>query len=556
MVPYIGTPTSRIDGRAKVTGAAKYAAEFNAPALAHGAVVTATIAKGRIARIDAGEALRVDGVIDVLTHENRPRLARAKRAYSDDVAPEGSPFRPLYDDKIVFSGQPIALVLAEEWEIARFAATLVRVEYEETPHVTDLHRQRNEAFAVKGRTKARGKADKAIAAAERRHEAEYYIPMEHHNPMELFASTVTWDGGGKLTVYDKTQGVQNVQRYLCSVFNMRSDDIRVVSLFVGGAFGSGLRPQYNVTLAVLGALVLRRSVRLALTRQQMYALCYRPGTIERVALGAKADGTLAAIGHEAIAMTSQYEDFARNDTTWSSALYRCAHAKYAHKLVRLDLPTPADMRAPGGATGVYALECAMDELAVALELDPLELRLRAYSDRDQNEGVPYTSKELRECYRPAAARDARRQRADRLGHGDRHLGSDADEGDGTHRADGERPCGSRVCDIGYRDRHLHDHGTGGRRFARLAARGCHGEARRFDAAAIPSRGRLMDGGLGRQRDRVDVRGDAQRAAASGKEAAELAARRDGRRRCRACRREHRQQARCKPRRIDRGHDAA
>jgi xanthine dehydrogenase YagR molybdenum-binding subunit len=404
MVPYIGTPTSRIDGRAKVTGAAKYAAEFNAPALAHGAVVTATIAKGRIARIDAGEALRVDGVIDVLTQENRPRLARAKRAYSDDVAPEGSPFRPLYDDKIVFSGQPIALVLAEEWEIARFAATLVRVEYEETPHVTDLHRQRNEAFAVKGRTKARGKADKAIAAAERRHEAEYYIPMEHHNPMELFASTVTWDGGGKLTVYDKTQGVQNVQRYLCSVFNMKSDDIRVVSLFVGGAFGSGLRPQYNVTLAVLGALALRRSVRLALTRQQMYALCYRPGTIERVALGAKADGTLAAIGHEAIAMTSQYEDFARNDTTWSSALYRCAHAKYAHKLVRLDLPTPADMRAPGGATGVYALECAMDELAVALELDPLELRLRAYSDRDQNEGVPYTSKELRECYRQGAER--------------------------------------------------------------------------------------------------------------------------------------------------------
>jgi xanthine dehydrogenase YagR molybdenum-binding subunit len=403
MAPYIGTPTSRIDGRAKVTGAAKYAGEFNIPELAHGAVVTSTIARGRIARIDTSEALRVDGVIDVLTHQNRPRMAGTSGAYKDDVAPEGSPFRPLYGDKIVFSGQPIALVLAEEWEIARFAASLVRVEYEEESHITDLHRQRDQAFALKGRTKTRGKADKALAAAALGHEGEYYIPIEHHNPMELFASTVRWDGDGKLTVYDKTQGVQNVQRYLCSVFNMKADDVRVVSAFVGGAFGSGLRPQYNVALAVLAARALERSVRLVLTRQQMYALCYRPGTIERVALGAKADGTLDAITHEAIAMTSQYEDFARNDTTWSSALYKSGHAKFAHKVARLDLPTPSDMRAPGGATGVYALECAMDELAIALTLDPLALRLRVYSDRDQEKDVPFTSKELRECYRQGAA---------------------------------------------------------------------------------------------------------------------------------------------------------
>ena len=272
-----------------------------------------------------------------------------------------------------------------------------------------------------------------------RHEAEYYIPIEHHNPMELFASTVMWDGDGKLTVYDKTQGVQNVQRYLCSVFDMKSDDVRVMSPFVGGAFGSGLRPQYQVVLAVLAARALERSVRLVLTRQQMYGLGYRPATIERLALGAKADGTLDAITHEAIAMTSQYEDFARNDTGWSGLLYKCANAQYVHKLARLDVPTPCDMRAPGAATGVYALECAMDELAVALKLDPLELRLRCYSDRDQNEDVPYTSKQLRECYRQGArgvrlgeaqrraALDARRQRAGRLGHGDRHLGSAADD---------------------------------------------------------------------------------------------------------------------------------
>jgi xanthine dehydrogenase YagR molybdenum-binding subunit len=218
----------------------------------------------------------------------------------------------------------------------------------------------------------------------------------------LFASTVIWDGGGKLTVYDKTQGVQNVQRYLCSAFEKKPDDVRVISPFVGGAFGAGLRPQYQVVLAVQGALALKRSVRLVLTRRQMYGLGYRPATIERLALGAKADGTLDAITHEAIAVTSQFEDFSRNDTGWAALLYKSANAKYLHRLARLDVPTSSDMRAPGAATGVYALESAMDELAVALKLDPVELRLRCYSDRDQNDDIPYTSKQLRECYHQGA----------------------------------------------------------------------------------------------------------------------------------------------------------
>ncbi|HMI97562.1 MAG TPA: xanthine dehydrogenase family protein molybdopterin-binding subunit, partial [Micropepsaceae bacterium] len=403
MVNYIGTATPRVDGRAKVTGEAKYAGEFKTSGLAHGSVVESTIAKGRIARIDTTEALRVEGVLDVLTHENRPRMAGADKAWKDDVAPEeGSPFRPLYGDKIRFSGQPIALVLAKEWEIARYAASLVRIEYEKEPFVTDLYKQRDQAFVVKKPDKPRGNAKKAHAAADVRHEAEYFIPTEHHNPMELYASTVIWDGGGKLTVYDKTQGVQNVQRYLCGVFNKKAADLRVISPFVGGAFGSGLRPQYQVVLAVLGALALKRSVRLVLTRQQMYGLGHRPATIERLALGAKADGTLDAITHEAIAVTSQFEEFSRNDTGWAALLYKSANTKYVHKLARLDVPTSCDMRAPGAATGVYALESAMDELAVALKLDPIELRLRCYSDRDQNEDVPYTSKQLRECYRQGA----------------------------------------------------------------------------------------------------------------------------------------------------------
>jgi xanthine dehydrogenase YagR molybdenum-binding subunit len=403
MAPYIGTPTSRVDGHAKVTGAAKYAGEFGAADLAYGAVVTSTIAKGRIAKIDMSEALAVDGLIAVLTNQNRPPMASNDRAYRDDTAPEkGSPFRPLYDDKIKFNGQPVALVLAEDWETARFAASLVRVEYEEQAPVTNLDQQSDDAKAIGTPPKARGKADKAFAAADVRHHGEYYIPVEHHNPMELFASTVIWDGDGKLTVYDKTQGVQNVQRYVCSVFKMKADDVRVISPYVGGAFGCGLRPQYQVALAVLAAQALRRSVRLVLTRQQMYTLGYRPGSIERVALGAKTSGALDAITHDVIAMTSQYEDFARNDTGWSGALYKCANTKYTHKLAKLDLPTPCDMRAPGATTGVYALECAMDELAVALNLDPLELRLRNYSDREQNDDLPYTSKQLRECYRQGA----------------------------------------------------------------------------------------------------------------------------------------------------------
>jgi xanthine dehydrogenase YagR molybdenum-binding subunit len=174
-----------------------------------------------------------------------------------------------------------------------------------------------------------------------------------------------------------------------------------MSPYVGGAFGSGLRPQYEVVVAVMGALALKRPVRLVLTREQMYGLGYRPPTIERLALGANEFGTLNAITHEAIAATSQHEEFSRNDTGWGELLYKSANANHVHKLARLDLPTPADMRAPGAATGVFGLECAMDELAIALKVDPVELRLRCYSDRDQSQGVPFTSKKLRECYRQA-----------------------------------------------------------------------------------------------------------------------------------------------------------
>jgi xanthine dehydrogenase YagR molybdenum-binding subunit len=250
--------------------------------------------------------------------------------------------------------------------------------------------------------KQRGNPEEALASAPVRHEGEYYVPIEHHNPMELYASTAVYERDGKLTVYDKTQGVQNVHGYLCSVLEMKPEDVRVVSLFMGGGFGSGLRPQFQVVLAALAARALRRSVRVVLTRPQLYVLGYRPAMIQTIAIGASREGTLHAITHEAVTVTSQYEDYFRQETGWSGLLYKCANAKYQHKLARLDLATACDMRAPSAASALFALESAMDELAVALKLDPVELRLRCYSDRDQNSDRPYSSKALRECYRQGA----------------------------------------------------------------------------------------------------------------------------------------------------------
>jgi xanthine dehydrogenase YagR molybdenum-binding subunit len=405
---HLGRPTSRVDGRAKVTGAAKYAAEHNMAGLAHGFVVSATIAKGRVRRIVVADALAVEGVLDVFTHDHRPQLASADEKYGDDVAPPGAPLRPLYDDRIQFSGQPVALVVAEEPEIARYAASLVRVEYDQEAHVTDFEGQLGHAAVRRDGESAhlhsRGDAAKAFAHAPVRVEAVYRMPVEHHNAMEMFGATAVWEGDGRISVYDKTQGPQNCRNYVANVFGMRHDQVRVLSPYVGGGFGSGLRPQYELPLAVLAARALNRSVQVTLTRQQMFTLGYRAGNIQSLALGANCDGRLTSLRHEFIGMTSQFEDFQRNYVGWSSQLYKCPNAELVQKLVKLDQNTPCDMRAPGGAEGLYAIECAMDELAYAAEIDPLELRLINYSDKDQLEDKPYSSKELRQCYRQGGER--------------------------------------------------------------------------------------------------------------------------------------------------------
>jgi xanthine dehydrogenase YagR molybdenum-binding subunit len=408
---YIGQPQSRVDGRAKVTGSAKYAGEYSAPDLAYGYVVSSTIARGRITTIDTAVARQIPGVIHVFTHENRPGVARTNRSYQDETAPPGAPFRPLDGDEIRYSGQPVALVVAETFELARYAASLVRVEYKVEPHETDLALVRGNAYEPRTKrngivppAKPRGDAAAAFAGAPVQHAAEYRHSIEHHNPMEMHASTVVWEGDGRITVYDKTQGAPNSQQYIAKVFGFSDEQVRVVASYVGGAFGSGLRPQYQLFLAVLAARELQRSVRVTLTRQQMFTFGYRPDSIQRVELGAGADGALQSIAHEAVANTSRFEDYQENMVNWSGALYKCDNTLYTYKLAQLDLYTPIDMRAPGGSTGVYAIECAMDELAHKAGVDPLALRLANYTERDQNVDKPFSSKELRECYRQGAGK--------------------------------------------------------------------------------------------------------------------------------------------------------
>jgi xanthine dehydrogenase YagR molybdenum-binding subunit len=414
---YIGVPTSRVDGRVKVTGTAKYAAEYNLPGLVHGFVITSAIARGRIRRIDTRDALAVDGVLDVLTHENRPKLARSDDKYSDEVAPPGTPYRPLYDDRIRWSGQPVALVVAEDLETARYAASFVQIEYQRDEHVTDVDEEIERAYVPPqergdmGPAEDAGDAAEAFAQAEIKVEAEYRTPIEHHNPMETNATTAVWEGDGEITVFDKTQGVKNSQKYVANIFGYKPEKVHVMAPYVGGAFGLLLRPGYQLPLAVMAARALKRSVRVALTRQQMFTFSYRPATIQKLMLGARHDGTLVSWRHDTVAITSRHEDYQDNVVNWSRQLYACAASALDYKLVKLDLATPCDMRAPGGATGVYAIECAMDELAYAAGVDPLELRLKNYSDRDQAEDKPYTSKELRACYRQGAEKFGWSQRS-------------------------------------------------------------------------------------------------------------------------------------------------
>ena len=404
MARYIGKEMSRVDGVAKVTGKAKYAAEFKVPNLAYGFIVTSTIAKGTIKAIDTTQASRAPGVIHILTHENYPKPAppaapELKPEINTDV-PDKS-FRALQSNQIFFNMQPIALVLAETFEQARNATRLVKATYNEEKSMTDLESSLDKAFlpTPESAVKPRGNPVEALKSAPVKIEAEYTIPIEHHNPMEPHAAIAFWEND-KLTIFDKTQGVYLVREPLATSFNIPAENVHVISPFVGGAFGASLRPNYYPALTAMAARVIKRPVKVVYTRQQMYTgHGYRSHTWQKVSLGAERNGKLRAIVHDSKNNSSTYQEWVENTTTFSRPLYACPNVDTKQQIVRTDLATPTSMRAPGAVSGMFALECAMDELAYALKIDPLELRLINFTDVDLDSGKPYSSKALRECYR-------------------------------------------------------------------------------------------------------------------------------------------------------------
>ncbi|NTE02046.1 xanthine dehydrogenase family protein molybdopterin-binding subunit [Agrobacterium tumefaciens] len=407
----VGKPISRLEGKLKVTGTAKYAAEYDVHNLLYGYVVNSTITKGKILSIDVSKALALPGVTEILSHENRTKLAWFDLQYTDMDAPPGTVFKPFYDENILYNGQPIALVVAESFEMARYAATQIAFEYDEKPFQTCLdHNLDSSRVAKKGFATAlkppppppTGDFEKAYQNAAVKVETEYHHGTEHHNPIELFATTTIYQGDGKLTIYDKTQGTINNQLYVANIFGLKYKNVRVLAPFVGGGFGSGLRPQYQLFLCVMAALHLKRNVRVVLDRKQMFSFTHRPPTVQNLRFATDTSGKLTAMNHLSKSETSSFEDYFEPIASWSHRLYPAPNTLFEQELVPLDVYTPMDMRAPGGSTALHAIECTMDELAYKLDMDPLELRLINYTEMDPSAEKPYTSKALKSCYLEAA----------------------------------------------------------------------------------------------------------------------------------------------------------
>ena len=406
----IGQPVARLDGRVKVTGAAKYSAEFARPRMAYGVLIPSAIASGRVTNIDVSAAKSAPGVIGILTRENAPRF----KAFPDDLRKPGAPGEnrvPLEDDEIYYAGQHLGVVVAESFEQATYAASLVRITYSAEPPImtiNDARAQKNASYTEKfaGRESLqvkRGNVDAALASAEHKIDVVYSTPVENHNPIETYSTTAEWEAPDRLVLHDATRGIKQLQRVVANAFGLPEENIRIVCPFTGGAFGSKGFQWSHTLLAAAAAKLVQRPVKITLTRPQMFdSAGQRARTEQKFSIGAAKDGKLVALRHATTTHSSPTHEYTESCGNMSRMLYSCPNVDVSHRLVRVNLTTPCPMRAPGEAPGVFALECALDELAHELGIDPVEFRLRNYAEMDEYEKRPWSSKKLRECYQRGA----------------------------------------------------------------------------------------------------------------------------------------------------------
>ncbi|RKR87821.1 xanthine dehydrogenase molybdenum binding subunit apoprotein [Micromonospora pisi] len=412
MSPAIGTTLDRVDGRAKVSGAARYTAELVLPGLVHAVLVGARVASGRIVSIDTGAAQRADGLIAVLTHLNLPKIPGTPKLLPSlaGMAAPGQSYFPMQDDVVHYAGQPVAIVVADTVERAEHAASLLRVDYEETPSKTTLDQVRDQAYEperifggmLPGRF-ARGDVEAGLGQATAQVDVTYRFSANHQNPIEPSASTVVWDDVHRLTIYDSTQGPTATQLTVAALLGISPTQIKVVSEFVGGSFGSKAMIWPHVTLAALAARQVGRPVRLSLNREQMFHSCgHREEQEQHLTLGVDAEGRLTALRHHKLSITSHFDDWAETSLQSPGILYATPNYEGIYRIAKGNTITPTFMRGPGEATGIFALECAMDELAERIGVDPIELRLRNFADTDPTSGRPWSSNGIRECFQRGA----------------------------------------------------------------------------------------------------------------------------------------------------------
>ncbi len=402
-----GQPIDRTDGPLKVCGQARYAAEFTLPRMVHASLVLSTVPSGRIRAIDTRAASQSPGVLTVLTHANAPRLPKGGKAAV--MPPAGRVLSLLQDEVVHYNGEPIALVVADTLERAKAAARLVQVEYAAKAAALDFTQAKAQAYAPKEVQKEkpdtlRGSVADGLRAAGHIVSGTYTTPVEHHNPMEPHATLAAWDGP-RLTLYDATQYVTGAKTTVAKTMGLSPEQVQVINPYVGGGFGCKGSSWSHVVLAAMAAKVVGRPVRLVLERPEMFGqVGNRPQTEQFIRLGATDEGRLTATQHDVITETSVMEDWVEPSAICTRMLYACDNLATSHRLVKLNIATPTFMRAPGEASGTFALESAMDELACAINIDPIELRLRNHTDQDPQKQKPFSSKSLRECYRAGAER--------------------------------------------------------------------------------------------------------------------------------------------------------